>query len=161
MAKRRVSERILSQTLAKRQELSCLQFGDLPNELMIGIFSSLNIKELNYCGQVSKRFRAIAVDEQECRKEELLRIIQDLQSFKCKKVPEPTGDQSKRYLCLNSVQSLCEKHTKKCPCGSMVNENPSEYIAKNLQNLPWMCKNYKWGCHEVKMGLPPKMVPKL
>ena len=126
MAKRRVSERILSQTLAKRQELSCLQFGDLPNELMIGIFSSLNIKKLNYCGQVSKRFRAIAVAEQECRKEELLRIIQDLQCFKCKTVPEPIGDQSKHYLCLNPVHSLCEKHKEQCPCRSMVNENPSE-----------------------------------
>ena len=81
-----------------------------------------------------KRFRAVVVDEQGRRKEDFLKIIQDLQCFKCKKVPLPYGDQRKRYLCKNSFHSMCEYHSKitcedldnnifgtKCPCGSLHN----------------------------------------
>ena len=147
---------------AKRQKVPRLKFEDLPNELVIGTFSHLNMKDLINCGKVSKRFRAIVNDEQGRRKEDLLKIIQGLQCFKCKKVPGPIGDQSKRYLCKNSSHSLCEKHKKsrkrawhlfknKCPCGSRVDENPSKSIANKLQNLPWMCQNYQWGCREVQV----------
>ena len=66
---------------AKRQKLSCLGFEDLPNELVIGMFSYLNMKDLINCGQASKRFQAISMDEQKHRKEDLLKIIQDLQCF--------------------------------------------------------------------------------
>ena len=90
----------------RSQKLSCLKFEELPNELIIGTLSYLNMKDLINCGQVSKRFRAIVGDEQGRRKEDLLKIIQDLQCFKCKKVPRPCGNQSKRYLCEKS-QSLC------------------------------------------------------
>ena len=156
---------------SKRQKLSCLKFEDLPNELVIGTLSYLNMKDLINCSQVSKRFRAIVVDEQGRRKEDLLKIIQDLQCFQCKKVPRPYGNQNKRYLCEKS-HSLCERHKKykvekrlfwrngwndrfekKCSCGSLVEENPSQSIAKKLQNLPWMCQNYQWGCREVKMDV--------
>ena len=151
MAKRKVSLHQLA--FAKRQTLSCVRFEDLPNELMIGIFSHLNMKELIKCGKVSKRFQAITVDEQGRRKEDLLKIIQILQCFKCKKVPGSNGDENKRYLCKNSAHCLCEKHKESCPCGSLVEENPSQSIAIQLQNLPWICQNYKWGCHEVKMDV--------
>jgi hypothetical protein len=151
---------------AKRQRLSTLRIDDLPNELVIGTFSYLNMQDLVNCSQVSKRFRAVVVDEQGRRKENLLKIIQDLQCFKCKKVPLPNGDQRKRYLCKNSFHSLCEYHSKitfedldnnifemKCPCGSLVDQDPSQSIARKLQNLPWICQNYKRGCHEVKMDV--------
>ena len=146
---------------AKRQKVPRLKLEYLPNELVIGTFSYLNMKDLINCSQVSKRFRAIANDELGHRKEDLLKVIQNFQCFKCKKVPGP-GDQSNRYLCKKSSHILCEKHKKsrkriwhilknKCPCGSRMNENPSQSIAKKLQNLPWMCQNYKWGCLEVKV----------
>ena len=150
---------------AKRQKLSCLGLEDLPNELVTRTFSCLNMKDLINCSQVSKRFRAVVVDEQGRRKEDLLKIIQDLQCFKCKKVPRPYGNQSKRYLCEKS-HSLCIRHKKykvegnyfwlerfekKCPCGSLVEKKSSKSIAKKLQNLPWMCQNYKNGCREIKM----------
>ena len=139
--------------LAKRQTLSCVGFEDLPNELMIGIFSYLNMKDLIKCGKVSERFRAIVLDEQGRRKEDLLKIIQELQCFSCKEVPAPKEVQD-RFWCENSINnhSLCAKH-KKCPCGSLVNKNPSELIIKNVENLPMMCRNYQWGCCEVKMDL--------
>ena len=155
---------------AKRQKLSCLGLEDLPNELVTRTFSCLNMTDLISCGQVSKRFRAIVDDEQGRRKEDLLKIIQDFQCFKCKKFPGPNGDQSKHYLCKNFNHILCEKHKKrlaimpvthvkgkwevfekKCPCGSLVDDNPSESIAKKLQFLPWICQNYQWGCREVKV----------
>jgi hypothetical protein len=65
----------------RSQKLSCLKFEELPNELVIGTLSYLNMKDLINCSQVSKRFRAIVVDEQGRRKEDLLKIIQDLQCF--------------------------------------------------------------------------------
>ena len=97
--------------LAKRRTISCIGFEDLPNELMIGIFSYLNMKDLIKCGKVSERFKAIVLDEQEHRKQDLLKIIQELQCFKCKKVPEPKEAQN-RFLCENSTHnhSLCAKH---------------------------------------------------
>ena len=88
---------------AKRQKLSCPTFEDLPNELFIGTFSYLNMKDLISCSQVSKRFWAIVVDEQGRRKDELLKSIQNLQCFKCKKVPGPdrreSEDKTKRSYC--------------------------------------------------------------
>ena len=38
----------------KRQEVPRLKLEDLPNELVIGTFSYLNMKDLNNCSQVSK-----------------------------------------------------------------------------------------------------------
>ena len=98
--------------LAKHQTFSCVRFEDLPNELVIGIFGYLNMIELINCNRVSKRLQEIVLDEQGSRKEDLLKIIQDLQCFICKKVPGPNGDQNKRYLCENSAHSFCETHKK-------------------------------------------------
>ena len=121
-----------------------------------------------------KRFRAIVDDEQGRRKEDLLKIIQDLQCITCKKVPGPIEDKgrdagerpgdrkNKRFLCEKSSHSRCGNHwyedfcndfNKNCPCGSLLDKEPSESIAKKLQFLPWMCKNYKRGCREVKMDV--------
>ena len=47
---------------------------------------------------------------------------------------------------------LCEKHKNRCPCGSLVGQVPSSFITEVLQNMPWMCQNYKNGCHEIKMN---------
>ena len=77
---------------AKRQKLSSLTLEDLPNELITRTFRGLNMKDLINCGQVSKRFRTIVSDEQGRRKEDLLKIIQDLQCITCKKVPGPIED---------------------------------------------------------------------
>ena len=49
--------------MAKRQKLSSYQLDDLPDEVILKMLGFLNIKELLYCGQVSKRLRAIANDE--------------------------------------------------------------------------------------------------
>ena len=81
--------------------------------------------------------------------EELLKLIPELQCHKCKNVPGPT--QKDRYSCTNAAHTLCEEHKTKCPCGSKVGKSPSPVICKLLQNLPWMCKNYKMGCREIKI----------
>ena len=86
--------------------------------------------------------------------EELLKLIPELQCHKCKNVPGPNVKlkQKNRYSCFDSSHTLCEKHKTKCPCGSLVGKSPSPVIAKLLQNLPWMCKNYKMGCREINMN---------
>ena len=127
-----------------------IRIEDLPNELVIKTFSYLKMQDLMNWSQVSKRFRENVADELGRRKEDLLKIILDFQCFKCKKVPRP--NLSERYLCEYSSHSLCEKH-RRCPCGSLANKTPSKSIAIKLQNLPWMCQNYKRGCNEVKMDV--------
>ena len=82
--------------------------------------------------------------------EELLRLIPDLQCHNCKNVPGPT--QKNRYSCTKAAHTLCEEHKTKCLCGSKVGKTPSPVIANLLQNLPWMCQNYKTGCRESKMN---------
>ena len=85
--------------------------------------------------------------------EELLRLIPDLQCHKCKNVPGPNGTQKNRYSCTNSAHTLCEEHKTICLCGSKVGKSPSPVIANLLQNLPWMCQNYRNGCREIKMNV--------
>ena len=85
------------------------------------------------------------------KREELLGLISELQCHECKNVPSPT--QKDRYSCTDAAHTLCEEHRTKCPCGSLVGKSPSPVIAKLLQNLPWMCKNYKTGCRESKMDV--------
>ena len=84
--------------------------------------------------------------------EELLRLMPELLCHECKNVPGPNGNQRNRYSCTNASHTLCEEHKTKCPCGSKVGKSPSPVIAKLLQNLPWMCQNYKTGCREIKMN---------
>ena len=84
--------------------------------------------------------------------EELLGLITELQCYECKNVPGPNVNQNNRYSCTDSAHTLCEEHKNKCPCGSLVGKSPSPIIAKLLQNLPWMCQNYKNGCRESKMN---------
>ena len=85
--------------------------------------------------------------------EELLGLIPELLCHNCKSVPGPNGKQKNRYSCINAAHTLCEDHKTVCPCGSKVVKSPSRVIAKLLQNLPWMCQNYKTGCRESKMDL--------
>ena len=39
------------------------QFQDLPNEIIVKVLNCLNVKDLLYCGQVSKRIRAVSHDK--------------------------------------------------------------------------------------------------
>ena len=87
------------------------------------------------------------------RQQELLRFISDLQCHKCKDVPGPNENGKNRYSCFDSSHTLCEKDKLKCPCGSLVGKNPSPIIAKLLKDLPWMCQNYKRGCHEINFTI--------
>ena len=85
--------------------------------------------------------------------QELLRFIPDLQCYKCKDVPGPKEIEKTRYSCFDSSHTLCEKDKLRCPCGSLVGKNPSPIIANLLQDLPWMCHNYKRGCREIKITI--------
>ena len=85
------------------------------------------------------------------KREELLGLISELQCHECKNVPGST--QKDRYSCIDAAHTLCEEHKAKCPCGSLVGKSPSQFIAKFLQDKPWMCQNYKTGCRESKMDL--------
>ena len=51
---------------------------------------------------------------------------------------------------MNESHYLCEKDKAQCPCGSNVGKSPSPLVAKLLQDLPWMCNNFKSGCREIK-----------
>ena len=84
--------------------------------------------------------------------EMLLRLIPNLQCHECKNVPGPKRDQKNRYSCIDASHGLCEEHKIKCPCGSLVGKSPSPVIAKLLEDLPWMCKNYKRDCREMRMN---------
>ena len=87
------------------------------------------------------------------REELLLGLIPNLQCHECKDVPGPNGNQKNRYSCFDESHTLCEEHKHECPCGSKVGKTPSPVIAKFLQNLPWMCQNYKTGCRESKVNV--------
>ena len=49
--------------MSKRQKLSFFRLEDIPNEILLEIFSLLDIKGVLQCGQVSKRLRAISNDQ--------------------------------------------------------------------------------------------------
>ena len=49
--------------MAKRQKMSFLQLEDLSDEVILKIFSFLDMTEILICGQVSKRLRAITLDD--------------------------------------------------------------------------------------------------
>jgi hypothetical protein len=49
--------------MSKRRKLSFLPLEDLPDEILLKIFSLLDIKGVFQCGQVSKRLRAISNDQ--------------------------------------------------------------------------------------------------
>ena len=49
--------------MAKRQKLSFVELDDMPDEIILKIFTFLDIKEILQCGQVSQRIRAISNDE--------------------------------------------------------------------------------------------------
>ena len=49
--------------VAKNQKLAPLEFGNLPNEIILQILKKLDIKDLLHCGMVSKRIRIITRNE--------------------------------------------------------------------------------------------------
>ena len=49
--------------MAKRQKLSFVELNDMPDEIILKIFTFLDIREILKCGQVSQRIRAISNDE--------------------------------------------------------------------------------------------------
>jgi len=86
----------------------------------------------------------------------LLKHIPDLQCHKCKDVPGPNFlnvDRKSRYFCIDKSHALCENDKTKCPCGSVVGKIPSLIVTKLLQDLPWMCQNYKNGCREINKDI--------
>ena len=85
--------------------------------------------------------------------DDLLKLIPDLQCHNCKNVPGPDGNKKNRYSCIDAAHTLCEEHRNICLCGSKVVKIPSSVIANLLQNLPWMCQNYRNGCREIKMNV--------
>ena len=58
-----ISDFQLTTRMSKRQKLSLFHFEGLPDEIILNIFSLLEIKEVLQCGQVSKRLRAISNDQ--------------------------------------------------------------------------------------------------
>ena len=53
-----------SEPTPKHQKFSTFSLDDLPDEVILRVFSNLGIKDLIRCGQVSKRTRSISQDEQ-------------------------------------------------------------------------------------------------
>ena len=49
--------------MAKRQILSFVELDDMPEEIILKIFTFLDIREILKCCQVSQRIRAISNDE--------------------------------------------------------------------------------------------------
>ena len=49
--------------MSKHQKLSFVQLEDLPDEIIVKIFSHVDIKEILRLGQVSRRIRAISSDD--------------------------------------------------------------------------------------------------
>jgi F-box and leucine-rich repeat protein 1 (S-phase kinase-associated protein 2) len=49
--------------MSKRQKLSFVELDDMPEEIILKIFTFLDIREILKCGQVSQRIRAISNDE--------------------------------------------------------------------------------------------------
>jgi len=92
----------LKQLNIKKKEqkvLSTLQFKDLPNEVIYHVFRYLKIVDLLKCGQVSKRLRAISIDDQYLWPKKL--------NLCCKKVPagllQKLLDNGCKYLSLSEA----------------------------------------------------------
>ena len=49
--------------MSKRQKLSFFHFEGLPDEILLKIFSLLDVRGVLQCGQVSNRLRAISNDK--------------------------------------------------------------------------------------------------
>ena len=86
--------------IKKEQKLlSTLQFIDLPNEVIYHVFRYLKIVDLLKCGQVSKRLRAISIDDQYLWPKTL--------NLCCKKVPvgllQKLLDNGCKYLSLSEA----------------------------------------------------------
>ena len=83
----------------EQKVLSTLQFKDLPNEVIYHVFRYLKIVDLLKCGQVSKRFRAISIDDQYLWPKTL--------NLCCKKVPvvllQKLLDSGCKYLSLSEA----------------------------------------------------------
>lgn len=71
-----------------------------------------------------------------------------LQCYDCKDVPGPSKEKRNRYNCVNESHVLCEKCKDRCPCGSEVGKKPLPIVAKNLEQLPWMCCYFENGCRQ-------------
>ena len=53
----------LDMAVTMKSAVRVLELADFPDEIIFKVFSSLNLKDLLNCGQVSKRFRSISHDE--------------------------------------------------------------------------------------------------
>ena len=53
----------LGMAVTMKSAVRILELADIPDEIILKVFSSLDLKDLLNCGQVSKRFRSISHDE--------------------------------------------------------------------------------------------------
>ena len=89
-----------------------------------------------------------AVNDAKC--EMLKNMISELQCYSCKSVPSPFENGMNRYVCDKRAHSLCENCKIKCSCGSTVTqEEPSNLTKKLLEDLPWYCPHFVYGCQEI------------
>lgn len=87
------------------------------------------------------------------KRRQLLKFLPNLQCHICEDVPGPSDARKKRYSCVDGSHVLCGNHKGKCSCGSLIPKNPLPIIDQLLQDLPWMCQNYKRGCQEIRMDV--------
>ena len=80
-------------------------------------------------------------------------LIPTLQCFKCKAVPGPEEGKKDRFNCFNESHVLCNACKSKCSCGSEVCKKPSQAIEKMVDQIPWICQNYKNGCRESRQQI--------
>ena len=99
--------------MAKRQKLSSCQLDELPDEVILKIVGFLDLKELLFCGQVSKRLRDIANDES-------LWLKLD---FWNRKVPYDFIEKAARNGCQNLTLLDCEILNFKGKTESSINLN--------------------------------------
>ena len=91
-----------------------LELGDFPDEIILKVFASLDVKDLLNCGQVSKRFRTISHDEFLWQRIDLsgksvsAAFIQFILDRGCKRLDLSNS----RILDLKSIQNIFNNYTQ-------------------------------------------------
>lgn len=75
----------------------------------------------------------------------------EIQCYSCYGVPGPTNNL--RFKCLKNFHPLCQNcKWSRCPCRSEVGPNYCRITQMLLDNIPWYCCHYKYGCREMFNG---------